>query len=51
MLIDLALGDRIDTDLEHLFVIDEAPNGDTSLDLTHSILTDVIDEGRKSAKN
>ena len=50
VLMDLALRDRIDTDLEHLFVIDETPTGDTSLDTTQAILAAAKDDDRRSAK-
>jgi golgi phosphoprotein 3 len=51
VLMDLALRDRIDTDLEHLFIIDETPTGVTSLDTTLSILAGSKNEDRRSAKS
>lgn len=51
VLMDLALRDRIDTDLEHLFIIDETPTGDTSLDTTLSILAGSKNDDRRSAKS
>ncbi len=35
---DLALRNRIDTDLEHFFIIDDTPTGGTPLDITHAVL-------------
>ena len=50
VLMDLALRDRIDMDLQHLFVIDETPTGDPSLDTTQAILAAAKDDDRKSGK-
>lgn len=51
VLMDLALRNRIDTDLEHLFVIDTAPTGDASLDTTLAILAAEQEAPRRSAKS
>lgn len=51
VLMDLALHDRIDTDLEHLFVINTALTGDPSLDTTLTTLAAEADGPRRSAKS
>ena len=51
VLMDLAQRNRIDTDLEHLFVIDAAPTNDPSLDTTLALLAETNDSERRSAKS
>ena len=44
---DLALRNRIETDLEHFFIIDDKPTGDTPLHTTHAILVTAKNDERK----
>lgn len=52
VLMDLALRDRVDSDLDHLFMIDPTPTGDPSLDTTLAALAAHAQSGepRMSAK-